>query len=280
IHNYIEGDELYFFGFSRGAYTVRSTAGMIRKVGLLDKVEADRAMEAWRIYREHAGGPDSQRAIAFREAFSRYPVRIRFLGVWDTVGALGIPGALSFIGRRRFQFHDVSLSRSVDYAYQALAIDERRRFFRPAVWKQHPEARGQVLEQAWFPGAHMDVGGGHRDHRLADAALIWIADGARAAGLALNDAYMEQIADADPLGRIHESRKSFYRLIPAYDRPIGTGGDDEPDEAVRSNERLHSAAEKRYELDSRYRPRGLVDYLARLGKRLAGGPGGGEPGGD
>ncbi|HWO94153.1 MAG TPA: DUF2235 domain-containing protein, partial [Dehalococcoidia bacterium] len=135
IHNYIEGDELYFFGFSRGAYTVRSTAGMIRKIGLLDKVEADRAMEAWRIYREHAGGPDSQRAIAFREAFSRYPVRIRFLGVWDTVGALGIPGA------------------------------------------------------------HMDVGGGHRDHRLADAALIWIADGARAAGLALNDAYMEQIAD-------------------------------------------------------------------------------------
>ncbi len=91
VHNYVEGDEIYLFGFSRGAYTVRSAAGLIRNCGLLHKEHAGRANEAFRIYRERDEGPDTADAIHFREKYSRQPLRIKFIGVWDTVGALGIP---------------------------------------------------------------------------------------------------------------------------------------------------------------------------------------------
>jgi uncharacterized protein (DUF2235 family) len=263
IHNYAEGDEVYFFGFSRGAFTVRSTAGLLRKVGILQKVYADRALDAWNLYRKRDAGPDTAEAQAFRTAYSRFPLRIRLIGVWDTVGALGIPGLLNFIGRSRFQFHDVALSRSVDFAFQALAIDEKRKFFAPSLWEQHPDAEGQVLEQSWFPGVHMDVGGGYADGALADGALVWMALKAQAAGLALDEAYLKQISRPNPLGQMHESRTFPYSLIPPLYRPIGKGVPrDRAVYAGRSNETLHESAMRRYREDASYRPPNLVAYLA------------------
>ena len=264
IHNYTAGDEVYFFGFSRGAYTVRSTAGLIRKIGLLQKTHSSQSLAAWDLYRKRDGGPDTEEARRFREQFSRFPIAIRLIGVWDTVGALGIPGLFNFIGRRRFQFHDVALSRSVDFAYQALAIDEKRRFFRPALWEQNPDAVGQVLEQAWFAGVHMDVGGGYRDAGLSDGALTWMVEKASGAGLAFDRSYLEAQVAPDPLGRLHESRNFPYTLIPAYARPIGAGVP--PEEAVhggRANEVVAEPALARYERDPAYRPANLVDYLDR-----------------
>lgn len=173
MHNYIPGDEIYLFGFSRGAYTVRSLGGLIRKVGLLDKRHAEQAPTAFSIYRSRDRKPDTAEAAAFREKFSHYPVRIRFIGVWDTVGRLGIPswGPFKFFSRR-FEFHNVNLSRTVDFAYQALAIDERRGAWKPAVWSQDSRASSQVLEQVWFPGVHMDVGGGYRQRGLSDGTFL------------------------------------------------------------------------------------------------------------
>jgi uncharacterized protein (DUF2235 family) len=244
VHNYVEGDELYLFGFSRGAYTVRSLAGLIRKVGLLRKEHADRVPAAWQLYRKRDPVPDTAEALRFRAAYSRELATIRFIGVWDTVGALGVPGLLNFIGRRRFAFHNVDLSRHVEFAYQALAIDERRVFLKPTLWRQNETAnRGdqvssayprQVLEQAWFPGVHMDVGGGYRDSALADGALRWLAARAQATGLALDEAYLARVSDPDPLGARHESRRFPYTLVPAFHRPIGAAG--------QANETLHPSA--------------------------------------
>jgi uncharacterized protein (DUF2235 family) len=158
VYNYTSGDDIYFFGFSRGAYTVRSTAGLIRKCGLLHKEHADRLRDAFKLYRKRDPTPDTQEALEFRDRYSRSPIRIRFIGVWDTVGSLGVPiDVFRFLSRSRYEFHDVSLSRSVEYAYHAVAIDERRGPFRPTLWEQHPEATGQVLEQVWFVGVHMDI---------------------------------------------------------------------------------------------------------------------------
>jgi len=255
IDNYVDGDDIYFFGFSRGAYTVRSTAGFIRKCGLLHKRHADRVSEAFKIYRKRDESADTEQARQFREMYSRHPMRIKFIGVWDTVGALGIPiDFFRFLSRRRYEFHDVSLSRSVDYAYQAVAIDEKRSFFEPTLWEKNPEAKEQVLEQVWLAGVHMDVGGGCAGSELSDAAFLWMKEKAEATGLAFDDQY---IAGLRPnyLGELHESRKFPYSLIPPYIRPIGEG--------VRSEEEVHSSARARYAKDPSYRPENLVSYLQR-----------------
>ena len=133
VHNYEDGDEIYLFGFSRGAYTVRSLAGLVRNCGILRKDEAGRLSDAYRIYRRADAAPSSAEAKAFRAAYSREAM-IAFIGVWDTVGALGIPlRGLSKLTTRRHRFHDVELSRFVKHACHALAIDERRRPFQPSL---------------------------------------------------------------------------------------------------------------------------------------------------
>ena len=255
IQNYAEGDDIYLFGFSRGAYTVRSAAGLIRKCGLLCKKNADRIPEAYKIYRKRDKEADTAAASRLRKRYSRPPVRIKFIGVWDTVGALGIPSNLfHFLGRRRYDFHDVSLSRSVDYAYQAVAIDERRTFYRPALWEKNPEAKGQVLEQAWFAGVRMDAGGGYNHSGLSDAAFVWIKQKAEATGLAFDEQYVQSLSP-DPLGRLGNSRTFPFNLIRPYSRPIGEG--------VRSQESVHPGALERHQKDSTYRPKNLVSYLRR-----------------
>lgn len=255
IHNYSDGDEIYFLGFSRGAYTVRSAAGLIRNCGLLHKENVDRIPEAFRIYRRCDGGADTEEAVAFRERYSRHPMRIKFIDVWDTVSALGIPSDLfRFLGRRRYEFHDVSLSRSVGFAYQAVAIDEQRTFYRPALWSQHPEATNQVLEQSWFAGVHMDIGGCYPESGLSDTAFLWMEEKAAATGLSFDRGVLEALTP-DPFGRLHNSRTFPFNLIPPYSRPIGQG--------VRSQESVHPRALERHQKDSSYRPKNLISYLHR-----------------
>ncbi len=256
IQNYADGDDIYLFGFSRGGYTVRSAAGLIRNCGLLDKKHAARVPEAFKIYRKRDEGPDTEEAKQFREKHSRHPVHIKFIGVWDTVGALGIPVEFRFLSGRRYEFHDVSLSRSVDYAYHALAIDEKRSFFKPALWEQSTVAADQVLEQAWFAGVHMGVGGGYGESGFSDATLLWMKQKAEATGLAFHEEYIEALRP-DAVGDLHKSRKFPYNLFPPYSRPIG--------EAERSRESVHPQAQERYQKIPSYRPRNLVSYFQRHG---------------
>src|SRR6266498_1352423 len=233
VENFEPDDELFFFGFSRGAFTARSTAGLVRNAGILRRECADRLDEAYGLYRDRTSHPRGTESQLFRRSYS-HETRIRFIGVWDTVGALGIPlNGLRWVNafNRRWQFHDTDLSTTVDAAFQALAIDEKRRPFEPAVWRQQEDAQHQRLEQVWFAGVHCDVGGGYPDAALADIALVWIADRARSCGLGLRPDAFPSVVPAgatnevvvvgpDAMGELHESRTAFYRLLRPFVMPI------------------------------------------------------------
>ena len=270
VENYEPGDELFFFGFSRGAYTARSTVGLIRNCGVLRWEHAGRLREAYALYRSRDIRPRHPESELFRRAYS-HTVRVRFIGVWDTVGSVGIPApgfALARLVNRRCGFHDTRLSRTVDAAYQALAIDEQRRSFEPAVWLPAPDAPGQEVEQVWFSGVHCDVGGGYPDSSLADIALLWMVERAQRNGLAFRDDAFARPSrggprqydgrtfpvDPDPRGEAHRSRRSFFRLQKPYDRPIGTH--HPVSEFV-----AHSAVTRREDPELRYAPERLVAYL-------------------
>lgn len=238
VRNFEPGDEIFLFGFSRGAYIARSAAGLVRNCGILRAEQADRLDEAYALYRSRAGrtNPRAIEAQLFRRSYA-HETRIRFIGVWDTVGALGIPfSGLRLVNliNRRWQFHDTELSPDIDAAYQALAIDERRGPFRPAIWTHSGDADGQVCEQVWFAGAHSDIGGGCADPTLAEISLLWMADRARSRGLGLRpDVFVPLVAGAeqqrctgrfvapDPNGPLHESRTGFYRLLSPFVRALG-----------------------------------------------------------
>jgi uncharacterized protein (DUF2235 family) len=272
VENYAAGDDIYVFGFSRGAFTVRSLVGMLRKCGLLAKVHADRTLEAYWLYRDRAEKVDGPKAIGFR---SRYGVpsklRVQCIGVWDTVGALGIPWRPLAFTRKKHEFHDLALSTYVANAFQALAIDERRVHFPPAVWQvQAPgpnrapvplaaPGKPQRVEQVWFAGTHSNIGGGYADSGLSDLTLAWMKERAEECGLAFDNDYLAQIAHPNPFGVLRDSRTGLYRLFRARDRVIA-------DPALpRSEESVHASAQERWDGDSRYRPRPLAEYQRRLG---------------
>jgi uncharacterized protein (DUF2235 family) len=254
VDNFEVGDEIWFFGFSRGAFIVRSVAGLIRNVGLLRREQAPRYDAAYQLYRRRgeATHPHSAAAEAFRAQYAHEP-RIRFIGAWETIGTLGIPATpLRALSRRRYQFHDVELSGRIDFAYQALAIDEKRKPFEPSLWKRDDPSKAphQVLEQAWFPGVHGDVGGGYSDAGLSDASLLWMIDRAQRAGLAFTN--LEGLT-ASCTANTHESMTLGYRLLGDGTRAIGRmnpGG----------NEQLAPCTEKRRR-ELGYNPKNLAAFL-------------------
>jgi uncharacterized protein (DUF2235 family) len=234
VEHYEPDDELYFFGFSRGAYTARSTVGLIRNAGILRREHRDRVADAYELYRDRGATrrPSGIEAMLFRRSYSHDEIAIRFVGVWDTVGALGVPGVPKSLCGRLWAFHDTELSSRVVRAYQALAIDERRRPFVPSLWHRSPDDHN-ILEQRWFAGVHSDVGGGYADCALAEIPLWWMAEKARDAGLVLEPDHLvrrrapepearrlgEQIAP-DPNAKRGRSYKGMYRLLPPYERRL------------------------------------------------------------
>jgi uncharacterized protein (DUF2235 family) len=259
VTNFEPGDEIFLFGFSRGAYTARSVGGLIRTCGILRPDQVGRVKEAYGLYRKAQGDPDIPEALALRAEHAE-ETRIRFMGVWDTVGALGIPlSGARFVNllNRRYTFHNVTLSSRVDAAYQALAVDERRGPFAPAVWRQSQEGTGstQKLEQVWFAGVHSDIGGGYADSRLADLSLRWMAERATAEGLTLSGLPDVAVDDRTAVdSTLHDSYRGFYRWLKPYHRVIGMT--DPTHEAVASSTTL------RLQQREDYRPPGLLSYLA------------------
>jgi uncharacterized protein (DUF2235 family) len=248
VENYEDGDEVFVLGFSRGAYTARSMVGMIRNCGLVRKEFAEtKVLVAYGIYRTRDDGPDSSVAKAFRAVFSR-PLTIRFLGVWDTVGALGIPlHVLDHLNRELYEFHDTALSNIVENAYQALALDEHRDVFQACLWDP-PVKPTQTVEQRWFVGSHSDVGGGYPHRRLSDLALRWMQDRAAALGLALTPV---PVGDDNYRGTLTDSYSDFmdplYRSMhpPVYRRVFATHyGNEVVDDTV---ERRREDAALNYE---------------------------------
>ena len=216
---FLTGSDIYIFGFSRGAFTARSLGGMINYLGLpkidLAKIDPEKTeladhpeiQNAWNLYATRPGtdvrkqiqdgsAPEGVKSLvakydkqleAFRTAAgNRYPVRIHFMGVWDTVGALGIPRIFDkdWIPRfsSKYQFHDTALCEGIRNAFHAVAIDEQRLPYKATLWTEKQVLNEQV-EQRWFPGAHADVGGGYKDDLLPAPPLKWLVDQAAACGL-------------------------------------------------------------------------------------------------
>jgi uncharacterized protein (DUF2235 family) len=279
-----DGDEIYLFGFSRGAFTARSLCGLIGRCGILRRDqfaagggdadlrsirrEHSVVQQAWELYRIPSAQLVRDSAAQARvEAFRRehsYRVKIRFVGVWDTVGALGIPTSLPLsLARGRYQFHDTELGRLVEHAYHAMAIDEHRKSFQATLWTRW-EAH-QSVEQRWFPGAHCNVGGGYQDDLLPGPPLKWIADKAVAAGLVFSrdpagDATPDKVPrDFELLGNeylspVRDSYREFmgglYAAIqrPSFRRMLVDG----------IREIVDPIAHRKWALDPGYRPQNLA----------------------
>ena len=255
IFNYEPGDEIYIFGFSRGAYTARSLAGLIRKCGIVPRAEAGRIREILDFYKDTATKPDSDEAQRRRMAWSpnvilkeadrqwrlehggdpavvaaAKPLTVKYLGVWDTVGALGVPKHLllnTFFPTKKYEFHDHQLSSTVRAARHAVAIDEQRLSFEPSLWDNldilnSAAEKPDKYQQIWFLGDHGSVGGGGDIRGLSNDALAWIIDGAAAEGLAIDggklDRLREDIDHLAPLKNLSKSPSFMDRVYRTGDR--------------------------------------------------------------
>jgi uncharacterized protein (DUF2235 family) len=258
IQNYEPGDELFLFGFSRGAYTVRSLSGLIRNSGILKIINIDQIDRAYQIYRSRKPDlqPRAEEATLFRKTFAvEESTRIQFIGVWDTVGSLGNPLFLNGFFGKQNQFHDTELSSKINYAFHALAVDENRKSFEATLWHQKDDSKNQVLEQVWFAGIHSDIGGGFVETGLSDIALKWMLEKAESCNLNFESIGMNPSPDAEK----HESYTGFYKLQSKLLRPIdalipGKG---------KTNESLHLSVIERYKNDKSYRPGNLEKYLKK-----------------
>ena len=222
---YEDGDEVFIFGFSRGAYTARSLVGLIRKCGLLqlepgmgEEALKERVGEAYELYRQKHSSPDVEAAKRFRAQYSR---EIR-----------------------------------VENAYHALAIDEHRDVFAPTLWTTKPDHT--AMEQRWFVGAHANVGGGYSRDPLATIALCWIQQKAAGCGLAMTrdvevraDAHRAPVRDS--FTEFMYGAYALSRLRQRHYRPIGDTLNETVDESVL----------RRHAEDPNYRPPGLERYLGR-----------------
>lgn len=301
ILNYEPGDELYVFGFSRGAYTARSLVGLIRNCGIVRKCEANRIGEAITLYRGRNPDtqPDADRSLRFRASLSPHvylsdkelawrknnvpgfdenttmQLKVRYLGVWDTVGALGVPAHLWFssLFNRKYQFHDPKLSSNVASARHAVAIDEMRQTFPPALWNNLDllnqatggpvSGPGAAYQQLWFPGEHGSVGGGGDVVGLSNAGLAWIAEGAAQVGLEFTSGTLDNYRRAiDYRAPLRNSTKptGITKYLSRKPRTGPQSIDDLSEWAVRRwKERPDALAEKRP-----YRPATLMQLSQEL----------------
>lgn len=264
--NYREEDEIWIFGFSRGAYTARSLVGLIRKCGLLHITSPTLLEKAESIYRDKLH-PDSPIYEDFRKAYSRN-VKIHFIGVWDTVGALGIPGTTLLSERGKYSWHDTELSGIVERAYHALALDEFRAAYDVSLWAQPggQKKTSQIeVEQRWFIGAHADVGGGYEDKALSEISLNWMQTRATDAGLKMDLIEpTEEAWNTDPKPSFHDFLFGWYakyrKILSKGDgkfyRKFATGPKGHPAVNVTVDE---SVWQRWRASDGGYRPRTLTD---------------------
>jgi Uncharacterized alpha/beta hydrolase domain (DUF2235) len=262
----VPADEIFLFGYSRGAFAARSLSGLLGSVGLLKRQSLPYLSVAWSYYQAFkTRSPDDFLKRNARKGIDTHKeVQVDFLGVWDTVGALGIPvGILGEISDSVHGFHDTTPSRIVRHGAQALAIDEHRDEFVPTLWTGDLP-KDSKIEQVWFAGSHADVGGGYADRELADIPLLWMIDRAKSAGLQVDEATPGLLPVAQTinvLGPTHDPREGWSvkdRLTPTIRsvcqaevevklwerlyRPLGTNG--KPLKTI--NEKLHWSVVERF----------------------------------
>ncbi|KAH7325576.1 hypothetical protein B0I35DRAFT_493425 [Stachybotrys elegans] len=300
-NNYEPGDELFFFGFSRGAFTVRSAAGLVSDVGVFPAVHMQRLPEMWRAYRQNRWGVSFRNSTWYldnKEQLGLRDVTIKVIGVWDTVGALGIPdwplvALANKIGigiNQQYAFHNTRLSGFVEHAFQALAIDEQRLPFTPTLWHQ-TENGTTSLQQCWFPGVHTNIGGQAEffrslgDHEeIGDNTLAWMMDNLSEMltfdldtirfiiakhKRALNriDNSVERLSNGWGCGPIVSNffglQGFFFWLLGKQDRTPGNYPRDSGDgTAGATNEYFHPMVRiRKLKLSCRYNPEALQGYV-------------------
>ncbi|WP_348266857.1 DUF2235 domain-containing protein [Edaphobacter paludis] len=223
------GDQIYIFGFSRGAYTARSLGGMIAGFGVPTKNFDNRTVQKiFSAYRQ----TDPKLRVAAKDALdAEYRLTaadVRMIGVWDTVGSLGVPGLLfSVLHQQKYGFLDTSLHPCVKSAFHAICIDERRAPFKPTLWTNadgSPRDNDDQVQQVWFSGVHCDDGGGYDDCRLSEITLGWMLKNAIKCGLVFDEDARSRYLKIDPssaLGAAHDEWKMVpwgfpeHREIPA-----------------------------------------------------------------
>lgn len=267
-NNWRPGDEIFLFGFSRGAYTVRAISTIIADMGLLTAIGMEWFYEVFEDWKNQnvpslqlKGGPvkrgmfkgmakrpksatDEYRSELYKRGYTTLNVPIKVIGVWDTVGALGIPPILglhwSEVEMEQYSFVNTKVSQAAVHAFQALALDEHRAAFSPAIWETPDKPNNLItLKQCWFPGVHSNVGGagGYEDQGLANITLAWmvaqlqsVQDESGTKGLLdFDENYLkwvfnkniEHVEDVDPrdgfrgwgLGKIEETMTGFYSIV-------------------------------------------------------------------
>ncbi len=217
------GDELFFFGWSRGAYTIRSLANMICDVGLPTKpIDYKAVDELFFVYRN----PDKRNHLlsSLQKKYNLEETTIKFIGVLDTVGSLGVEALHGDVSHRKYDFLETCLRPQILHAYQAIAIDECRQQFPITHWfPLYPSIKGQVLEEIYFSGCHDDVGGGYPEYEpgLSELPLKWMAKKVSDLGLQIDPALLPKhiaINTKQALSPIHETWKPMngkrdYRII-------------------------------------------------------------------
>lgn len=245
-NHYEEGDQIYLYGFSRGAFSVRSLSGFLR-CGLLNLNELD-ADEAWnqvhKAYKLAYRRKKSIKTIADQNwnlFHQGEAAPIRFIGVWDTVGALGIPDDLEFLNifddRKKWQFHNTELGEHIETARHAMAIDEIRSSFSVTRWNnadKHSDAT-----EMWFPGVHADIGGGYANCDLSNVSLIWMITESAATELKFRNGTALSFP-VTPLGVMHDSYRGIFSKLRSRPRNIPAMG-------LSNKKHFHPGALKRQE---------------------------------
>jgi uncharacterized protein (DUF2235 family) len=219
VEHYEKGDSIFLFGFSRGAFTVRSLGGLISYCGLLKPKYRALINRAYALYKDAEENPKAARD--FKRMFSIRP-HIAFIGVWDTVGALGIPIRwMDRLNPYRHRFHNTELDKGVPFAFHALAVDDQRKVFRPTLWTEDPSNEEQTIEQVWFAGMHSDVGGGYLENDLSDISLEWMMERAEQRGLGFIEGWREGLNPKPLTKKTHDSRSGWGWFYLKKSRDIG-----------------------------------------------------------
>jgi uncharacterized protein (DUF2235 family) len=254
-HNFQPGDDIFLFGFSRGAYTARMVAMFIGAIGVLDRTEMDNFADIFIAYQKRGksedkeeidklnaqlapwtshDSPGKKRVDSDADSFS-----VKCVGVFDTVGSLGLPDEVKFFSPKVatiFGFPDHLLGEHIENAFQALALNETRKDFNCTKFYQTPagKEKGQALKQCWFTGSHADIGGGWHDHDLSDLTLTWMAANVSEL-LALDYKYLARLPDpVAPWGeqKPHDPRTGVYTLSDSIQRQIPTAPNDVTNETI------------------------------------------------
>jgi uncharacterized protein (DUF2235 family) len=289
IDKYSPGDDIFIFGFSRGAYTARSLAGLIAKHGLLKagaplgvkqlyeryKRQDDRTV--WKLVEANAAGSltDATLEESWVLKYSQ-PINIKVVAVWDTVGSLGIPFlSIEGISRQTFGFLHTGLRTSIENGYHALAIDEHRKDFLPTLWTVRRGKGGSTaaprplssVEQRWFVGAHANVGGGYNDNLLGQIPLRWMMKKASIHGLQFkNDVEVDgDVLKATIAPSYEEFMYGIYcKAIARRYRPVGADPEEQADGLhISINETIDASVFERWRKVSDYRPKNLAEWIER-----------------